>query len=705
MSDLVQALLTPRGVALVGASADPSKNTGRPQRFLATHGYEGAIYPVNPSRDEVQGLRAYKSVADIDGPCDQAFIMVPADYVIDAVRQCGEIGVKVATIYSDGFAETGPEGQAKQDELLAVAADAGVRILGPNSMGVICPASRLTLSVNAVLEMEDVPVGRMGLVSQSGTILGTLLSRGAARGIGYSRMLSVGNEADVGVGELVDVLVDDPETDAILLFLEALRDAPVLAKAARRAFDAGKPVMAYKLGRSKAGQAVALSHSGALAGEDKAVDAFFRANGIVRIETLETLFEMPPLLMGQKPPRGKRVGVMTTTGGGASTVVDRLGAAGLDVIPAPEAVHERLKDFNLTIGRGPLIDLTMAGTREGVYGAALEALLESDACDAVVCVVGSSAQFHPELAVAPIVEVGGKATKPVSAFMVPQADASLRLLADAGIAAFRTPEACADAMRAFFQWQAPVASASSSRRSPDDSRAAPQDEAVKIGKPHPEEARSAVSKDEAESLATFSGLGVPVAPHAVVSGAGDAHGLDYPLAVKALSADLPHKTEAGAVKLGIGSAEDLARAIDEIRANVAKQMPDLVLDRFLVEEMVKGVGEVLVGFRLDPQVGPVVVLSPGGILAEVYGDSAIRMAPVSKADAEAMIGEVKGLAPLRGYRNLPKGDLTALADAIVKISSLATIENPPLDAEINPMIVCGEGQGVFAVDGLVITAE
>lgn len=685
MSDLVQALLTPRGVALVGASADPSKNTGRPQRFLATHGYEGAIYPVNPSRDEVQGLRAYKSVADIDGPCDQAFIMVPADYVIDAVRQCGEIGVKVATIYSDGFAETGPEGQAKQDELLAAAAEAGVRVLGPNSMGVICPASRLTLSVNAVLEMEDVPVGRMGLVSQSGTILGTLLSRGAARGIGYSRMLSVGNEADVGVGELVDVLVDDPETDAILLFLEALRDAPVLAKAARRAFEAGKPMMAYKLGRSKAGQAVALSHSGALAGEDKAVDAFFRANGIVRIETLETLFEMPPLLMGQKPPRGKRVGVMTTTGGGASTVVDRLGAAGLDVIPAPEAVHERLKDFNLTIGRGPLIDLTMAGTREGVYGAALEALLESDACDAVVCVVGSSAQFHPELAVAPIVEVGGKAAKPVSAFMVPQADASLRLLADAGIAAFRTPEACADAMRAFFQWQAPVASASPSRRSPDDSRAAPQDEAA--------------------SLATFASLGVPVAPHAVVSGAGDAHGLTYPLAVKALSADLPHKTEAGAVKLGIGSEIELASAIDEIRVNVARMKPDLVLDRFLVEEMVKGVGEVLVGFRLDPQVGPVVVLSPGGILAEVYGDSAIRMAPVSKADAEAMIEEVTGLAPLRGYRNLPKGDLAALADAIVKISSLATIENPPLDAEINPMIVCGEDQGVCAVDGLVITAE
>lgn len=690
MDDLVQALLNPRGVALVGASADPRKNTGRPQRFLDAHGYTGTIYPVNPGRDEVQGLRAYKTVADIDGPCDQAFIMVPADHVIAAVEQCGRVGVKVATIYSDGFAETGAAGQAKQEELLKVAAKAGVRILGPNSMGVICPASHVTLSVNAVLEMENVPIGRMGLVSQSGTILGTLLSRGAARGIGFSRMLSVGNEADIGVGELVDVLVDDPETDAILLFLEALRDASVLARAARRAYDAGKPVIAYKLGRSGAGQAVALSHSGALAGEDKAIDAFFRANGIVRVETLETLFEMPPLMLGQKLPKGKRVGVMTTTGGGASTVVDRLGVAGLDVIAAPEAVHERLRDFDLTIGRGPLIDLTMAGTREGVYGAALTALLDSGECDAVVCVVGSSAQFHPELAVAPIVEVGGKAKLPVCAFMVPQADASLRLLADAGVAAFRTPEACADAMRAFFQWRAPVSSA------------APRDEVGAEKAPHPEEARSTVSKDEAESLAIFAALGVPVAPHAVIADGDDAHTLKYPLAVKALSADLPHKTEAGAVKLGIDSSKELTAAIHGIRANVAAHKPGLNLTRFLIEEMVRGVGEVLVGFRMDPQVGPVVVLSPGGILAEVYADSAIRMAPVGLEDAHGMIDEVKGLAPLRGYRNLPKGDLDALADAIVKISSLATLEKPPLDAEINPMIVGAVGQGVFAVDGLVI---
>jgi len=685
MSDLVQALLNPRRVALVGASADPTKNTGRPQRYLKSHGYSGNIFPINPGREEVQGVRAYKSVADIDSECDQAFIMVPSDKVFEAVEQCGAKGIQVATIYSDGFAETGAEGIEKQNALLATARQAGVRLLGPNSMGVICPASQLTLSVNAVLEMDNLLPGRIGLISQSGTILGTLLSRGAARGIGFSRMLSVGNEADIGVGELVDVLVDDPETDVILLFLEALRDTATLAEAARKAFAVGKPVIAYKLGRSQAGQAVALSHSGALAGEDKAVDAFFLATGILRIETLESLFEMPPLLIGQTPPKGMRVGVMTTTGGGASTVVDRLGAVGLDVIAAPEAVHKRLSDFDLKIGRGPLIDLTMAGTREGVYGAALEALLKSDACDAVVCVVGSSAQFHPELAVAPIVEVARKASKPVAAFMVPQADSSLRLLADAGIAAFRTPEACADSMRAFFAWREPTAQ--TSKMAIDENSTTPD---------------QLTTLNEAQSLELFAGLGIPVVKHAVVGDSGLVDGLSFPVVIKALSADLPHKTEAGAVKLNIQNAEELIRAIRDIKSAVAAIKPDLKLDTFLAEEMARGVGEALIGFRVDPQVGPVVVLAPGGILAEVYGDSAIRMAPIDTATAKDMIAEVKGLAPIRGYRNLPMGDLDALAEALVNLSKLANEDTPPTEAEINPLIVGAEGQGVTAVDGLVI---
>jgi len=388
-------------------------------------------------------------------------------------------------------------------------------------------------------------------------------------------------------------------------------------------------------------------------------------------------------LISKAPPKGIRVGVMTTTGGGASTVVDRLGAAGLDIIPAPDAVHQKLAEFDLTIGRGPLIDLTMAGTRQGVYGSALQELLNSDECDAVVCVVGSSAQFHPELAVAPIVEAAKGAKKPVAAFMVPQADESLNLLADAGIAAFRTPEACADAMRAFFNWQAPV-----TLKANKDTDVVEQ--------------RSGIL-DEAESLGLFSHIGIPVARHWIVErGAPVPNNILFPVVVKALSSELPHKTEAGAVKLNIQNTDELTTAISSIDENVARIKPDLNVERFLIEEMVLGVGEVLIGYRRDPQVGPIVVLSPGGILAEVYGDTSIRMAPISLHDAEQMIAEVKGLAPLRGYRNLPKGDLDALAQCLVDLSQLANGTNSPAEAEINPLIVRGEGEGVVAVDGLVV---
>lgn len=680
---LVEALLRPRAVGLLGASGDPNKNTGRPQRFLAKHGFNGTIVPVNPGRSEVQGLRAYPHLADAGEPVDHAFVMVPNDAVEDAIEDCAAAGCKVATIYTDGFAETGEDGRRRQEALVARARELGLRILGPNSMGVISPASAMPLSVNAVLEQDVLPKGRIGLISQSGTILGTLLSRGTARGIGFSHMLSLGNEADLGLGELVDVLVDDPDTDAIVLFIEAIRDAVSLARAARRAYEAGKPIIAYKLGRSDVGKRLAVSHSGALAGEDKATDAFFRAHGIIRVDMLETLFELPLLAIGRRPPEGQRVAVVTTTGGGAASVADRLGAAGLELVSPPKSVRQAMAEHGLSLGHGPIVDLTMAGTRKGVYGAALAALLDSPECDGIVCVVGSSGQFHPELAVEPILGAKG-AKKPVAAFIVPQADASLRLLAENGLAAFRTPEAAADGLAAFFRWRAPV-----------EAPASPTADLA-----HP---KVATPMDEALALAFFDALGVPVPAHQVLQPGETACDLPFPVALKVLSPDLAHKTEAGGVRLRLADQAALDRAAAEIVDGVKAHAPDARVRGLLAESMESGLGEVLAGFRRDPILGPLVVLSPGGILAEVYGDAAIRIAPIDHRQAHEMIAEVKGLAPLRGYRGLPEGDLAALADVLVRLSDLARDDAPTVaEAEINPLIVRAKGRGVVAVDGLVV---
>jgi acyl-CoA synthetase (NDP forming) len=362
-------------VALVGASGDSAKNTARPQRYLRKHGYTGRIFPVNPSRKEIFSEPCFPSVREIPEAIDHALIMVQD--VEAALEDCAKRGVPVASIYSDGFADAGPQGAERQARLVARARDLGVRLLGPNSMGVIDIPGRLALTVNAVVEMDSLPSGGMSLVSQSGTMLGTLLSRGAARGLGFAKLVSVGNEADLGVGELVDLLADDAGTRVILLFLETVRDAARLASAARRAHAAGKPVVAYKLGRSAAGEALARSHTGALAGSDRALDAYFRDCGIVRVDMLETLLEIAPLVSNRIPlhlNQPPKVAVVTTTGGGAATVVDRLGLLGIETV-SPDGK--------------PIVDLTMAATPEK-YRKVLEELLEWNGCDAVLAAVGSS---------------------------------------------------------------------------------------------------------------------------------------------------------------------------------------------------------------------------------------------------------------------------------------------------------------------------
>ncbi|MFZ2651705.1 MAG: CoA-binding protein, partial [Burkholderiaceae bacterium] len=295
---LARALFAPRGVALIGASGDAAKNTSRPQRVLRQHGYAGRIIPINAARSEVLGERAYRSLAEAPGEIDHAFIMTPSAAVERALEDCGARGIPVVTIFSDGFADAGVEGAVRQERLVARARALGVRLLGPNSMGLVDIPGRVALSANAVLEMDALPGGATSVVSQSGTMLGSVLSRGAARGLGFAKLISVGNEADLGVGELVELLAGDADTRVILLFLETLRDSARLAGAARLCHGAGKPVIAYKLGRSQLGAALALSHTGALAGADATVDAYFRDCGIVRVDLFETLFESAALFAG-----------------------------------------------------------------------------------------------------------------------------------------------------------------------------------------------------------------------------------------------------------------------------------------------------------------------------------------------------------------------------------------------------------------------
>ena len=653
----MNALFAPKRIALIGASTDANRLTARAQVYLRQHRFPGELFPVNPRSQMVLGEPAWKSLRDVPGAIDFAYILVGTEHVEAAVADCAARGVSVACVLADGFAEAGVEGVALQGRIVAAARAGGMRLLGPNSMGVINPPAAMACSVNAALAADTLPVGRLSLVSQSGSVMGTLLSRAAARGFGFAKIIGTGNEADLTAGEVADMLVDDPETDAILLFLETIRRPDHFERAARRAHAAGKPIIVYKLGRSAAGAVLATTHTGAMAGSDAAADAFFRDLGIVRVDMLETLLELPPLLTGRRPPVAPRrsVRIVTTTGGGGAMVVDRLGVLG--------------------IATAGMLDTTLAGARKDTVGTALTEAREAADADLAIAVVGSSAQFRPQDAIAGALAATGR--NPIAAFLLPEATASLALLAAAGIAAFRTPEGCADGVRAYLDWRSP-----STRPDAGDLSAA---------------VALLPARDEPAARAVFAALGI--IDRAVAVDPVNPPDLAYPVALKAVSATIAHKTEAGAVALGIANVGALREAAADMRTRLGG-----AITGFIAEPMVKGVAEAIIGYRRDPLVGPVIALGAGGVLAEIYRDVTLRRAPVDLATAHAMIAEVKGLAPARGYRNLPRGDLAALAAAVVAVSRLAGISSIA-EAEINPLIVLRDGNGVVMADALIATGE
>lgn len=685
---LRQQVFSPRAVALIGASSDATKNTSRPQRYMRRYGYSGKLFPINPGRDEIFGEKSYPDVTAVPDDIDHAFIMVPANRVAKALEQCVVKKIPVVTIYTDGFAEVGAEGRAMQEELQRIAKAGGVRLIGPNCIGLFSSQTNLGLSVNAVLENLDIKPGPIAVVSQSGSMTGGLLSRGLGRGVGFSKLVSVGNEADIALGEFADMLVDDPHTKAILLFMETLRDAEHLARAGKRAYEIGKPIIAFKLGRSEIGQDCAASHTGAMAGSDEMCDTFLKAHGILRVDHLETLFELPPMIMGKKPVKTHRVAIMSTTGGGAATVADRLGTLGIEVVgPTQQVIDNLAKNHNIKISSARVTDLTLAGAKKEIYSAVLNELLASDHCDLVIPIAGSSAQFQPQIAVAPVVEADARG-KIIAAFLAPHAEKSLNLLSEAGIAAFRTPESCADAISAWRHWQPPVTR--------------PAKDAVRVAEAEKLLAASGAKQlNERDACGVFSALGVGCAQTAVIKTPDDVANVPFPVVAKILSPDIAHKTDAGGVVLNIADASALKQAARDILARVGQKHPNAKIDGILVQKMEKGLAEIILGFKRDPQVGPVVVLGIGGVLAEIYKDFAARLAPVSVEDAAKMIEQVKGLAPIRGYRGMTKGDCAALAQTVSAFSQLAYMDSVA-EAEINPLIVKREGEGVVAVDGLVV---
>ncbi len=750
-ASLAQFLLAPRSLAIVGQSNDAGKTAGRPLKYLRQAGYAGRLYPINPGRDTVLGERAWPSLAALPEVPEHVYVVAPTDASVEAVAESGRLGVKVATLLADGFTEAGAEGEARVRRLRAICAETGIRVVGPSSLGVVDLRSKALITANAAFDETEFPSGRIFAASHSGTMIGALLSRGKARGIGFAGLVSVGNEVDLSLGDICALTLDDPGIDSYLLFLETMRNTAALRRFAVAAAERGKPILAYKLGRSSAARELAVTHTGALAGEDDVADAFLSACGIARVDTLEGLLEGLPLLTRvPAAPAARRmaVGVVTTTGGGATTAIDPLAMRGITIAPPSAETLARLKAAGIDVKPARLVDLTLAGTRYEVMKATLDILTSAPEFDLVLCVVGSSARFCPELAVRPIVDSAGAAT-PIAAYLTPEAPQALAMLSSAGVPNFHTPEACADAIAAALRRQVPVPLSVSGSQvstqvqaadiakacattfppplrgrdrergktdsafgttplptpSPQGGREQAKFAATAVPSSSSQQHRGAHLVDELAAYELLAKHGLPCAPSVALDAnleTAPALRFAYPVAVKALSAELAHKSDAGGVVLNVADGPALVIACRRIRDNVAARGLDIT--RVLVQPMVSGIGEMLIGYRVDPDVGPLIMVAMGGLFTEIYRDRSLRLAPVDLPIAREMIGEVRGLVTLNGFRGKPKGDLDALAHAIVALSRLA--DDPAVrEAEINPLIVLAAGEGVMAVDAVVRLAR
>lgn len=698
MNDMnaIARLLRPRSVAVIGASADAGKTAGRPVAYLQKHGFTGLIMPVNPKVDRIGDLVCYPDIASLPEVPDVAIVLLGAERAHGAVRDLAARGCAAAIVLASGYTETGEEGARRQQQLMEAAGS--MRILGPNTIGLVNLTDGIVLSATGALEMDHFHAGGIGVVSQSGGILGSLLSRAAARGIGLSKLISTSNEVDLELADFIDHLADDDATRVIALYVETVRNPAKFQAACLKAARAGKPVVAFKIGRSEAGAKAAVSHTGAMAGADRMYDALFKQTGVIRAQSFSDLLDVSAALATGRKLLGNRVAILTSTGGAGTLVSDDLGVAGFET-PAPDdetaqALRALQTGSEAVLDRNP-IDVTLAGLRPDLLRGAINALLASPSYDALVIIVGSSSLAMPELMAGAIQACLPGSDKPVFAYISPHAPEIGQLLTQRGVPAFAAAEGCTAALAGMLKF---------SRYKPSIA-VSPMDE------PHmPQADLPAGSLDEAQAKQLFARFGVPCAAEQVAQTPAQAEtaarDLGGRVVLKILSSHITHKSDVGGVAVGLNPetiGERLTRMAMEVQANTG-----VVPDRYLVQEMVGGGTELILGMHRDA-LGTAILLGMGGVTAELFKDTTMRLLPhgggLSREEALAMAQELRTWPLLDGFRGRPKADVPALVDAIVAFSQMASqLGDRLVEAEINPLFVLANGQGVRAADGVVVLA-
>ncbi len=689
----LDGLLNPSSVAILGATDETRRVGGRVMRYMHEAGFKGPIYPINPKRETVQGKQAYPSILDIPGSADLAILSIPARFVKPSLYDCAAKGVKAVVVFSSGFAEMGDEGRAMQDELGAAALDAGVRLLGPNCLGAASVNSGVIASFSSnFLDALPEP-GSVGIVSQSGAFGAHLYSLARARGIGLSHWVTTGNEVDITVAECLDFLVDRDEVNTLVVYAEGINDPNGLRRALSKARAARKPVIFLKVGRTEAGAEAAKSHTASLAVSDAVVDALLRQYGVYRADTTDEMMDVAYACQMGVFPEGRKLGILTISGGVGVQMADSAIKHGLEVPELPEAAQEKIAEMlPFAAVRNP-VDITATAMEDPSFVPIThEIILNETDCDAVASFLTPVSGSHDVAdTLLPYFARVREATpnKAISLNVIMPEDVARRYEADRHTV-FDTPDRAVASLAALCKI----------REGFDRGEGAPPPARPSVALGVPE---TAVSEVEAKRVLASNGINVVREVLATDADGAASSAAEMPGAVvmKIASPDIQHKTEIGGVLVGVEGEDAVRDDFDTLLARAKEHAPDARIDGIVVCEMVSSGVETVIGVNSDPTFGPVVMFGLGGIFVEVLKDVTFRLAPFGVDEAARMIREIKSFDVLTGARGGPAVDLDGLAETLARVSVFAAENADRLDSlDINPYLALPEGG--CALDALIV---
>lgn len=704
----LEAFFYPQSLAVIGASQNALKPNGIPIYLLSMFGYNGDVYPVNPKYDRVGGLKCYPSVLNIEGPVDLAIVGVNETQTMEVLYECAKKKVKAVIVFTSGFAEVGDDGRLKQKEMKELADSSGMRILGPNCLGILNYYNGCMASFFYNQERKDlVHPEALSFITQSGGLGGIIYQMVIQLSIGFNYFVSTGNEADVSFAEILNYLAGRDEVSIIAGYMEGLQgDGRLFIEACKKALQNKKLVTMLKVGRTASGAAAAASHTGALVGSDQVYDGMFKQFGVPRADDVEQMNALIALYTAGRLPKSKKMAIITISGGGGVVVADKCPQYGIDVVRLTSATQEKLRGILPPFGAvANPVDLTSQLFFDTeLFQRALNLVMQDPEVD-----IGGffyNLEMPDPDADKKIVEIYNKTDKPLVVFTWPTgqdyAVEAKRKIVQAGVPVIEHIPSGLWAISALADW---VSKAEQKRVYPQYQPGAAKTRSISLINSLP--SAHCPTLTESFSKQILQAYDIPVTREETALSAGEAvlaaNRIGYPVVMKILSPDLPHKSDAGGVALNLAGDDDVRAAYETIIANARKYRADAIIEGVLVQEMLPPGLEVIVGIKSDPVFGPAVVFGLGGIFVEVLKDVSTRIAPLLEEDAREMIEELKGKAIFRGARGAKPVDLDALVAVMLKVSRLAVeLEGRVAELDINPLVLYEEGRGVVAADALVV---